>query len=75
LGRGPHRFARLDRIEAQGLAFHERVRAGYLAHARTSPERIKVVRADQSIEEIQHEIRELLQTLLAGRQQASKLAR
>jgi dTMP kinase len=75
LGRGPHRFARLDRIEAQGLAFHKRVRAGYLALARGAPERIKVVRADQSIQEIQHEIRELIRPLLAGRQQTSKLVR
>ena len=75
LGRGSQRLARLDRIEAQGLAFHKRVRAGYLAIARSAPERIKLVRADQSIEELQHEIRELIRPLLAGRQQTSKLAR
>jgi len=75
LERGSQRLSRLDRIEAQGLAFHKRVRAGYLAIARSAPERIKLVRADQSIEELQHEIRELIRPLLAGRQQTSKLAR
>ena len=57
--------SRLDRIEAQGLAFHQRVRAGYLAIARRAPERIKVVRADQSIEELQRQIRALIEPLLA----------
>ena len=75
LGRGSQRLSRLDRIEAQGLAFHKRVRAGYLAIARGAPERIKLVRADQSIEELQRQIRELIRPLLAGRQQTSKLAR
>jgi dTMP kinase len=75
LGRGSQRLSRLDRIEAQGLAFHKRVRAGYLAIARGAPERVKLVRADQSIEELQRQIRELIRPLLAGRQQTSKLAR
>jgi dTMP kinase len=59
------RRSRLDRIEAQGLAFHQRVRAGYLAIARSAPERIKLVRADQSIEDIHREIRALIDELLA----------
>jgi dTMP kinase len=57
----------LDRIEAQGLAFHQRVRAGYLALARRAPERIKLVRADQTIAVVQQQIRALLDPLLAGR--------
>jgi dTMP kinase len=32
-----------DRLEAAGLAFHERVRAGYLAIARAEPQRVKLV--------------------------------
>ncbi len=67
------RGSRLDRIEAQGLAFHQRVRAGYLAIARTAPERIKLVRADQSIEELQGQIRELIAPLLARNTRNSKL--
>jgi len=66
LGRalGDTRRTRLDRIEAQGLAFHQRVRAGYLAIARRAPERIKLLRADQPIEDIQHQIRALIDELL-----------
>lgn len=58
------RQSRLDRIEAGGLPFHRRVRAGYLALARRAPERIKVLRADQSIEALQHAIRALIDPLL-----------
>lgn len=61
-----HRGARLDRIEAAGLAFHQRVRRGYLALARRAPDRIKLVRADQSIAELQVQIRALLDALLLG---------
>ena len=74
LERDSQKRSRLDRIEAQGLAFHKRVRAGYLAIARSVPERIKLVPADQSIEELQRQIRELIKPLLAGREQNSRLA-
>jgi dTMP kinase len=47
----PAGFARLrrahDRMERKGLAFHRRVRAGYLALARRSPKRFLVVDARQ----------------------------
>ncbi len=59
------RRSRLDRIEAQGLVFHKRVRAGYLALARRAPKRIKVVSAEQSIGEMQRQIRSLIDELLA----------
>jgi dTMP kinase len=72
-GRDPRRRSRLDRIEAQGLAFHQRVRAGYLAIARRTPERIRVVRADQSIAAMQHQIRALIKPLLAERGRNAKL--
>jgi dTMP kinase len=67
LGRGTREHSKLDRIEAQGLAFHQRVRAGYLAIARTAPDRIKVVNADQTVEALQKQIRTLIEALLAGR--------
>ena len=66
-GREGIRRSRLDRIEAQGLAFHRRVRAGYLAIARRSPERIKVVQAAQSIPEVERQIREIIDKLFARR--------
>ena len=68
LGRGERRSARLDRIEIQGLEFHARVRAGYLLAARRAPDRIKVVDADQSIDELQRQIRALIDPFLAERQ-------
>ncbi len=60
------RRSRLDRIEAQGLVFHKRVRAGYLALARRAPKRVKVVSAEQSIGEMQRQIRSLIDDLLAS---------
>ena len=75
LKRGTRRRARLDRIEAQGLAFHQRVRAGYLALARRAPDRIKIVSADQSIEAIQGQIRALLDQLLAVKARSKMSAR
>jgi len=69
----PRRGSRLDRIEAQGLAFHKRVRAGYLAIARGAPQRIKLVRADQSLDELQGEIRGLIAPLLARKGRNSKI--
>lgn len=65
LGRGARDDSKLDRIEAQGLAFHRRVRAGYLAIARRYPDSIKVVNADQSIDAIQDQIRALIEPKLA----------
>jgi dTMP kinase len=62
--RGDRRRTHLDRIEAQGLAFHQRVRAGYLALARQAPRRIKVVRAEQSVAALQAESQALIGRLL-----------
>jgi len=67
------RGAQLDRIEAAGLAFHKRVRAGYLAIARREPQRVKLVRADQTIEEMQSQIRAFIAPLLKQRTRNSKL--
>jgi dTMP kinase len=71
LGRGSRQGSRLDRIEAQGLAFHKRVRAGYLDLARRNPKRIKVVQADQSIAAVQKQIQSVLEPLLAERAKAA----
>ena len=66
------RKSRLDRIEAAGMAFYKRVRAGYLAVARSAPERVKLVSADQSIDELQRQIRALIEPLLAERGRTPK---
>ena len=49
-----------DRIEKEKIAFHNKVRKGYLKLAKASRGRIRVVRADRKIEEIQKEIRDIL---------------
>ncbi len=52
------RLARpLDRMEQQGVAFHARVRQGFLAEAARQPERIAVVNAGGPIEGVQEKIR------------------
>ncbi len=54
-----------SRFEAEGLDFHKRVRAGYLAIARQEPRRVKVVRADRSPAAVQDQIRKIVDTFLA----------
>jgi dTMP kinase len=72
-GRDTRRRSRHDRFERQSLAFHKRVRAGYMAIARSAPGRIKLVRADQSIDELQRQIRALIEPLLAREDRNSKI--
>ena len=45
-----------DRMELEGLSFHEKVLAGYDSIASTEPERVKVIDATKSIEEIHNSI-------------------
>lgn len=45
-----------DRMEEEELAFHRRVREGYLEMARQEPERFVVLRGEKSREELQHQI-------------------
>jgi len=47
----------LDRMEKQGDAFHARVRQGFLAEAARQPDRILVVDASRSVDEVQAEVR------------------
>lgn len=68
-GRETRRKSSRGRFEAQGLKFHDRVRAGYLALARQEPRRLKVVRADRSVAEVQAEIRSWVDALLSRRAQ------
>lgn len=49
-----------DRMESAGIEFHNRVREGYLKIAQQEPERIKVINASKSIEEIHKEILTIL---------------
>jgi dTMP kinase len=49
-----------DRMESAGIEFFERVRKGYLKIAKQEPERVKVVDAKQTIEDIHNQILELV---------------
>lgn len=51
-GRMPGAPAGEDRYERMGLAFHEKLRRGYLDIAAREPERCEVVAADRSPEEV-----------------------
>lgn len=55
-----------DRIESEQLTFHERVYAGYLAAAAAEPERIRVIDASKSIEEVREEIYSALDAIFKG---------
>ena len=48
--------AEKDRMESAGIEFHNRVRDGYLEIAKQEPQRIKVIDASKSIEEIHREV-------------------
>lgn len=49
--------AELDRMEMEGVAFHQKVVEGYRMLAKKNPDRIKIVNAMDSIQNIQQTIR------------------
>ncbi len=63
-GRETRRNSRHGRFEAQGLAFHRRVRRGYLEIARRAPRRVKVIRAGRPVAAVRVEIVELVEKAL-----------
>lgn len=54
----------LDRMEAKGMEFLQRVREGFLSEAEDAPEQIKVINADQQIEQVQEDIRQVAKACL-----------
>ena len=56
-----------DRFEKRNLGFHQRVRQGYFALARTEPERIKIVDADMDIKKTERAVRRCVDSFLAKR--------
>lgn len=52
-----------DRIEMKGMEFHKKVREGFLTLAKMYPERIKVIDASKTIEEVTAQIFEVLKTI------------
>jgi dTMP kinase len=62
---GRKRAGEWNRFEdTQGVAFFEKVRAGYLALAAEEPDRIRVVDGSGSVDDTDCRIRELVQPLL-----------
>ena len=55
--KGLVRVRRPNRMEAKPLAFHAKVRQGFLRLARRHPRRFRVVRADQPVQLVAREIR------------------
>jgi dTMP kinase len=53
-----------DRLEAEPLDFHERVRTGFLSLARAEPERYLVLDASRPAEELSREIQERIRDML-----------
>jgi dTMP kinase len=55
-----------DRLENESLAFHEKVRAGFLELVRREPARIHLVAADRPRAEIAADVRAVLAPLFPG---------
>lgn len=54
-----------NRLDAYALAFHQRVRDGYLALAAAEPHRWITINADQSVDQVQLDLRQALMTRLS----------
>jgi len=55
-----------DRMEAEGFAFQQKVRAGYLAIVEQHPNRVKLIDGSRTVEEIQKEIQSIVDNVLHG---------
>lgn len=56
--------AEKDRLESAGIEFHKRVRNGYLEIAKKNTQRIKVVDASQTIEDVQRDVIKIIEEVL-----------
>jgi dTMP kinase len=68
--KGLARQSERNRMEAESLEFHRRVRAGYLAEAEREPDRIRIVNADRSVEEIHADIFAIVRKTVGSRKGA-----
>lgn len=57
-----------DRMESAGVEFHKKVRNGYLELQKQEPERIKMVNANNSIEEVFEETKAIVSKLIQEKQ-------
>ncbi len=58
-----HRHNCKDRIEQRSVGYHEKVRKGYLALAKSQPRRIKIVKVQEDKFKTQEKIREIVNAL------------
>jgi dTMP kinase len=63
-----------NRLDDYDLEFHERARLGYLTLAAAEPNRWQTIEADRPIEQLQSEIQEVVEPLLARVDSTSKTA-
>lgn len=61
------RSGEMDRIEAERLDFHERVRQGFLTLAKRYPERIHVIDANQSEDAVFRQVKQLIEEIVHAR--------
>ena len=55
-----------DRMESAGMEFFNRVRNGYLEIARQEPERVKVIDAAKSIDDIHKNVVDILKAFIVN---------
>lgn len=67
-GRGPD-MPLGDRLERERMAFHERVREGFLALAKNEPRRIRIIDARGSIAEVRQAVQEAVAQTLESREE------
>jgi dTMP kinase len=62
-----------NRMDAEALAFHQRVRRGYLELADAAPSRWVIIDAERPVEDVQHDVRGIVEERLetAGRDGAA----
>jgi dTMP kinase len=60
--RGRH----LDHFEREALAFHRRVRRGYLEIHRAEPKRVRLVRAGRPPAEVEADVRAIVEDFFRG---------
>ena len=53
-----------DRLEAEGIEFHKKLRAGYLDIAKKKPKRVKIANANQGIEQVFNDTIKIIGELL-----------
>jgi len=60
------RGRRLDRFEREKLAFHRRVRHGYLEIRRAEPKRVRLIRAGEPPDVVEAEVRAIVEDFFRG---------